>query len=89
MKKLALMSLIISIVLLAGCTKTSNNSVEIDQTPTGNLSDTTTSTKEEAKSTTFTPSSSGDVDKDIQEIEDAINSLDVDEDFPTFNSEDI
>lgn len=79
-KKIAL--IIFATTILVGCTKSQDTSVNIDQSNTESAAGS-------KDTTTFSTKSSGDVDKDIEEIEAAIDSLDVDKDFPTFDEDSI
>lgn len=82
MKRIIIISsFIFATILFTGCTQKLNNSVNIDS-PSNMAADNT-------ESTVVSPNSSGNVDKDLEEIEAAIDSLDIEADFPVFDSNDI
>lgn len=71
---------IITAVVLGGCT----------QTTTPQTSPTTTPQTQPTQDTSsVNPVSSGDVDQDLEEIEAAIDTLDVETDFPDLNPDDL
>ena len=85
MNKLALPFLIVAATLIAGCTHVAQNNVNIDSTGTQWNQEVSNDSVDDS----VTPNSSGDADTDLEEIEAAIDSLNVEEDFPIFDENSI
>lgn len=83
-KKLTYLTIITSALILVGCTqKDSSTEVEMPLPMQGSTTETESSPKTQAPA-----KSSGDIDQDIEAIENELDSLDTKTDFPDYSASD-